>query len=114
MRTFEIDIDGIGSGIKCILTPIGEDEVNRYLKELAAKRKEILDAGKDEAGDVNLPTEDDIASDIETWFGADGLPQYCNNWQVTNEYDSDYPLCLYLGNEIITMEAAKALIRAWT
>jgi hypothetical protein len=108
-KTFEIDIDGMGNRIECVLTPLGEAEVRDYLQKLAAKRKEILDAGKDTADNTNLPTEDDIISDIETWFGTDGLPHYCNNWDVTDEYEADFPLCLYLGHEIVTVEAAKAL-----
>ena len=109
MKTFEIDINGMGTRIECILTPLGEAKVRRYLRELAAKRKEILDAGKDTADDTNFPTEDDIISDIETWFGTDGLPEYCDSWSVTDERDADYPLCLHLGHEIVTVEAAESL-----
>ena len=109
MKTFEIDIDGMGLRIECVLTPLGEAEVRHYLRELAAKRKEILDAEVDTADNTNLPTEDDIISDIETWFGTDGLPEYCNSWGVTDERDADYPLCLHLGHDIVTAEAAKAL-----
>jgi hypothetical protein len=98
MKSFEIDIDGIGSNIKCILTPIGEAKVHDYLHKLADKRKEFIDAGKDTADNINFPTEDDIISDIEAWFGTDGIPQSCNG-----------SLCLHLGHEIVTVKAAECL-----
>ncbi len=109
MRTFEIDIESIGTNIECILTPKAEQYVRWYINELAAKRKEILDAGIDTADSTNLPTEEDIISDIETFFGTDGIEEYCNCWGVTDERNADEALCLKLGRDIVTMEAAKSL-----
>ena len=106
MRNFKIDIENIGNGIECMLTPIGEQKVRFYLREMAAKRKEILDAGIDTADSTNLPTEEDIIDDIESFYGEDGVEEYCNCWGVTDEYNADTPLCLTLGQDIITAEAA--------
>lgn len=95
----------------CVLTPIGEQKIRHYMQELAAKRKEILDAGKDTAETVELPTLESILSDIEIFYGEDGFQEYCNNWQVTDEYDSDYPLQLRMGYEIITKEEAYTIVK---
>lgn len=77
--------------MEVILTKIGKRKVKDYLAELKAKRKEILDAGKDTADETELPTIEDILSDIYS-FEADN--EYYNNWGVTDNYDSDYPLHL--------------------
>ena len=82
------------------LTDRGMQKVKRYLAELKAKRKEILDAGKDTAYETNLPTVDDIISDIE-WTGVDEDGSYLNGWGVTDNYDSDYALELRLGEDFI-------------
>jgi len=82
------------------LTDRGMQKVKRYLAELKAKRKEILDAGKDTADETNLPTVDDIISDIE-WTGVDEDGSYLNGWGVTDNYDSDYALELKLGRDFI-------------
>ena len=82
------------------LTYRGMQKVKRYLAELNAKRKEILDAGKDTADETNLPTVDDIISDIE-WTGVDEDGSYINGWGVTDNYDSDYALELKLGSDFI-------------
>lgn len=80
--------------MKCNLTKIGMQKYKAYIKELKAKRKENLDAGKDMADDTKLPTSDDICSDIDA-LEEDG--EYCNNWGVTDHYDGDYPLTLKRG-----------------
>lgn len=74
-----------------VLTNIGEEKVNAYLAELKAKRKEILDAKKDTVDETELPTIEDILLDIYS-FEEDN--EYYNNWGVTDNYDSDYPLHL--------------------
>lgn len=76
------------------LTKLGKHEVDIYINECKAKRKEILDARIDTANETNLPTEDDILMDVEH-FEEDG--EYCNGWGVTDSYDADYPLCLQRG-----------------
>ncbi len=76
------------------LTQTGKQEIKCFLAEAKAKRKEILDAGKDTADKTNLPEEDDILMDI-IHFEENG--EYCNGWGVTDNYDTDYPLYLVRG-----------------
>lgn len=81
------------------LTELGKQEVNTYISEAKAKRKEIIDAGKDTADDTQLPEENDILMDI-AYFEEDG--EYCNGWGVTDHYDTDYPLYLKRGVHYVT------------
>lgn len=46
------------------LTERGRKECERYIAELKAKRKEILDAGTDTADETEIPTIEDIESGI--------------------------------------------------
>ena len=85
------------------LTQKGEAVVSSYLKELAAKRKEILDAGKDTADGTDLPSTEDILCDVEYGIGIDGDGEYYNSWGVTDNYDSDYPICLKIGEDFEEM-----------
>lgn len=78
------------------LTEHGVKECEKFIVECRAKRKEILDAGKDTAEETNIPTVEDIESDIN-FFGVDEDGDYCNSWGVTDNYDSDYPIGLTLG-----------------
>lgn len=84
------------------LTKDGKQRVSDYISELKAKRKEILDAGKDTADETELPTEQDIVADLE-FMGLDFDDRdgayYCNGWGVTDNYESDYPLLLKLGRD---------------
>ena len=82
------------------LTPKGREKAERYIRELEAKRKEIIDAGKDTADETELPTVDDIEADIDL-FGLDYDQEYYNNWGVTDNYNGDYALCLQYGRDII-------------
>jgi len=77
------------------LTELGKSEVDIYLRELAAKRKEILDAGIDIASYTELPTIDDILMDIAHFIEPNG--EYCNGWGATDNYDADYPLYMKEG-----------------
>lgn len=86
---------------RIVLTEQGKNIVKAYLAELEAKRKEILDAGKDTA-DMLLPTEEDILLDIED--NTDGDGDYFNNWGVTDNYDGDNLLALRCGEDFITKE----------
>lgn len=76
---------------KIVLTDVGEEKVLHYLAELKAKRKEILDAGKDTVDETELPTIEDILLDI---YNFEEYNEYYNNWGVTDNYDSDWPLHL--------------------
>lgn len=85
-----------------ILTSNGKKIVNKYILELKAKRKEILDARIDTANETYIPTINDIIADIELtgidWDDPDGAC-YINGWGVTDNYDSDYPLVLKYGRD---------------
>ncbi len=83
-------------------TAKGEEKAKRYLAELMAKRKEILDAGLDtveEADCANLTVEDLLEDAIETGFDEDG--EALNGYFVTDNYDSDEPYCFKRGEDII-------------
>lgn len=77
--------------VEIVLTDEGEEKVLHYLAELKAKRKEILDAGKDTADKTGLPTIEDILSDI---YALEEYNEYCSSWGVTDHYNGDYPLRL--------------------
>ena len=78
------------------LTDKGIQECERFIAECNAKRKEILDAGKDTANETNIPTVEDIESDINA-FGVDEEGDYFNSWGVTDNYSSDSPITLTIG-----------------
>ena len=78
------------------LTEKGKETVAQFIAECKALRKEILDAGKDTADEVELPDEESILEDV-AWAIEDG--EYCNCWGVTDNYNSD-PLCLRVGEEL--------------
>lgn len=86
-----------------ILTKEGKAIVASYIRELEAKRKEILDAGKDTAEDTVLPTEKDILEDICTsdieWDDPDG-PCCRSLWAVTDHYEADEAIALRIGEDI--------------
>ena len=90
--------------VEYALTKAGEQRVLNYLAELSAKRKEILDAGKDTAIDTTLPTIGDIVADVN-WDGLsleeNGVREYCNGWSVTDHYEADYPLLLKFGRDLM-------------
>ena len=77
------------------LTELGIKECERFIAECIEKRKEIIDAGIDTADDTILPTTKDIESEIEIFIDEDG--EYYNFWGVTDNYNSDYAICLKLG-----------------
>lgn len=80
-------------------TKKGKEKAEAYIKELEAKRKEILDAGKDTADDTTLPTIEDILDDASYWFDLTSK-EYFNRWGVTDNYESDNPICLILGEDL--------------
>lgn len=80
-------------------TEKGKEKVKAYIKELEAKRKEILDAGKDTADDTYIPTLEDILDDASYWFDEKNR-EYFNSWGVTDNYDADGAICLILGEDI--------------
>ena len=80
-------------GDEVVLTIPGVKAIRGYISELAAKRKEILDASKDTTDETALPTVKDIACDIEL-TGWDDEGVYSNNWGVTDNYEGDFALTL--------------------
>ena len=80
------------------LTANGKQKVRNFIAECNALKKEVLDAGKDTAAETNIPTEEDILSDIEYWF-EDGDSGYFNNWGVTDNYDLG--INLYYGEDFV-------------
>jgi hypothetical protein len=81
------------------LTDAGREEVQRFIRECEAKRKEILDAGKDTAEETTLPTEEDVVADVNLQ-GIDPDGDYFNAWAVTDHYDSDTVLGLHLHKDL--------------
>lgn len=77
------------------LTKEGVEKYKMFIAECRAKTKEILDSGKDTADETMLPTIEDIECDIENYIDDDG--DYYNCWGVTDNYSSDFPICLKLG-----------------
>lgn len=82
------------------LTEHGIRECEKFIAECQAKRKEILDAGKDTAEETNIPTIEAIESDINA-FDIDEDGNYFNGWGVTDNYNSDYPIGLTFGIDFI-------------
>ncbi len=82
------------------LTPTGIRKTESYICELAAKRKEILDAHNDTAMETHIPTLEDIVNDID-FMSVDEDGEYYNSWGCTDNYDADYPLLLVLGIDFV-------------
>lgn len=82
-----------------ILTETGRRNVERYIRELESKAKEIIDAGKDTSDNTTLPTCEDIINDVK-WVGLDDDGEYYNGWSVTDHYEADYPLLLKYGRDL--------------
>lgn len=83
-----------------VLTECGKTKAMAYINELKAKRKEILDAGKDTADETSIPNIGDIESDIN-FFDLDKDREYINAWGVTDNFNADTPLNLQLGTDIM-------------
>lgn len=47
-----------------VLTKEGKETVKDFIVNLAALQKEVVDGGKANIGDYEIPTEDDILQDI--------------------------------------------------
>lgn len=81
-------------------TEKGKKKVEIFIAELKAKRKELLDAGKDTAAETNLPDENDILSDIE--WSVDENGEYCTTWGCTD--NADLPISLTTGEDFVDDE----------
>jgi hypothetical protein len=81
------------------LTKAGEEQVEYFIKECEAKRKEILDAKIDTACHTHIPTKALILADINCGedLAEDG---YRSVWGVTDNYD----LSIFLEYDIDIVE----------
>ena len=84
---------------RCHLTQKGKEKTEAYIKELLAKRKEILDAGLDSAEDTPIPTVKDIESDISWDCTGLDYTEYVNSWGVTDNINADSPIGLTAGED---------------
>lgn len=85
------------------LTEQGRTKAEAYIRELEAKRKEILDAGLDTIDDCgSIVSLEAIEDDLEDF--TDDTGEYLNGWYVTDNYDADYPLGLYLGEDFVEVK----------
>ena len=78
----------------------GKRKVDVFIAELKAKRKEILDAGKDTADETVLPDAADILDDIE--WSVDENGEYCTTWGCTD--NADLPIFLKAGEDFVDDE----------
>lgn len=78
------------------LTEKGKKKAENFTRELKALQKEIVDAGKDTADRVILPTIEDIESDIGD--ALDEYEDYINSWNATDN-DYDLPLHLFVNDD---------------
>ena len=85
------------------LTDDGIKNIERYIAELKAKRKEVLDAGLDTADETEIPLVSDIFIDA-MGFGIDDDGTVYDGWGVTDNYDADSPICLELGKDFVVIE----------
>lgn len=85
---------------KIVWTKEGLKEVRIFIQECEAKRKEILDAYPDPYDDTHIPDIEAIESDIFCFYDEEEKA-YCNGWGVTDNHDSDYPLCLEHGKHFV-------------
>lgn len=82
------------------LTAEGYRELRQFLREAAALRKELLDARADTSEDVQLPSVGTVMTDIAYSLGEDIDDEYCQNFGVTDNEDTRYPICLHVGKHI--------------
>ena len=82
------------------LTENGKKTCENYIAEIIAKRKEILDAGKDTAEDTNIPKVKDIEDDLN-FFGVDEDGEYYNTFGVTDHEDADRAILLVLDKDFV-------------
>ncbi|WP_270368267.1 hypothetical protein [Eubacterium ramulus] len=92
-----------------VLTSYGKENVEIFIDECAAKRKEILVAGIDTAEETNLPSEEDILSDLNCGVGVDEDGDYYNRWGITDHYDSDTPISLRYGIDFVCKLGTKII-----
>mgnify|MGYP004679059831 FL=1 len=91
-----------------VFTENGLKNVQAFIRECNAKRKEVLDAQLDTAEDTSLPTEGDILCDLYDNFDSDdGF--YVNGWGVTDSCDYDLPLGMEIGRDFVLLTEDKQI-----
>ena len=78
------------------LTEQGKQECERYITELKAKQKEILDAGIDTITKTVLPSVENIEEDMQDEVSDNS---YIRSWGVTDHYEADCPIMLEKGKD---------------
>lgn len=91
-----------------VFTTRGRKIVDDYIRNCVAKRKEILDAGKDTADETYLPTVEGILSDLNFGVGIDEDGDYFNGWGVTDHYNADDVLGLRIGEDFVEVPESTA------
>lgn len=82
------------------LTEEGIKNIKKYIEELKAKRKEILDAKLDTVDETEIPQLSDVLIDaIFQGFDEEGTSYNC--WGVTDHYNADNYICLELGEDVL-------------
>ena len=90
---------------KFAFTKTGKEKVSAFITELEEKRKEVMDAGNDTCDDTELPTADDILSDIS---GCEEFDEdkhdfwYVNGWGCTDH--TDLSISLVRGEDYVVIE----------
>ena len=105
---YDYCIKSIGSidviSTKYQLTDAGRKKCERYIAELKAKRKEILDAGLDTADNTPVPTVQDIEDDLN-FTGLIDETEYLNTFGATDNYDADNAVSLILGEDFVEVRS---------
>jgi hypothetical protein len=81
------------------LTEQGKETCEWYIKDLKARRKDILDAGIDTVHDTKIPSIEEIDDDVNSEILEED--SYYGVWGVTDHYDAEHPLILTLGEDFI-------------
>ena len=81
------------------LTDIGKKNAGDYIARLSIQRNAAISSGIDSAEFTELPTIEDIEEDVN-FIGLDSENEYINNWAITDNYSSDYPLLLILNLDL--------------
>ena len=82
------------------ITKTGLNRISEFISDAEEKRQRLLDTGMDTAEEVDLPTVGDIINDIQTAYEPE-LRSYGHIWDVTDGYETDYPLALELGEDFV-------------
>ena len=116
---YDYCIKSIGSidviSTKYQLTDAGRKKCERYIAELKAKRKEILDAGLDTADNTPVPTVQDIEDDLN-FTGLIDETEYLNTFGATDSSGLKLS-CIHISpkmfRELINTNIVKSSLKRW-